>query len=143
MIDLKICIPSKDGRTIFKGHMGDSPFFEIYEVDENGKNVFVEKRENPPFEEKGHGNQRKMEHILRIVGDCEVFVGAMLSPNFLNLRKNTHVQPVVSKFERIDETLKAIQGHVKTLSSLVEKRKKGERPEKIPVFSSDGVTTVE
>ncbi len=118
--------------------MGDADFFMIYEWNGN-EYQFVEKRSNVPFEEEKHGSQKKMQHILKIVGDCDVFIGGVLSPNFLNLRDKTSVQPVVSKIEEIEKTLDTLNKHAKVIEELVQSRKEGKRPRAIPRISEDGI----
>ena len=135
MNKLRICIPTKDEETIFKGHMGDSKEFMIYDLSEEGDYKLVEKRESIPFEEREHGSQKKMEHILKIVGDCEVFIGNVLSPNFLNIRDKKSIQPVVSKISSVEELLKAVSKEFKVIYDLVQMRKRGERPHVIPEIS--------
>ncbi|WP_456399369.1 NifB/NifX family molybdenum-iron cluster-binding protein [Mesoaciditoga sp.] len=136
MEKLKVCIPTKDEKNIYKGHMGDADLFMIYEWD--GKDYkLVEKKKNVPFEEKKHGDQKKMQHILSIVGECEVFVGGVSSPNFLNLRDKTKVQPVVSKIEDIEKTFEALNKNAQTIEELTQKRKNGEHPRVIPQISED------
>ncbi len=139
---LKVCVPLSDGTSVFDGHMGDAPSFGIYELRENGYTL-LEERKNVPFKEKGHGNRKKMEHILEVVGDCDLFIGSVLSPNFLNLRDNTDVQPVVSKLGDISKTLEALRMHWNDVSQLVEERRSGKRPRKIPVFSSNEMKMIE
>ncbi len=139
MNKVKICVPTKDEGKVFKGHMGDSDEFMIYEMSENGEWKLLEKRKNTPFEEEGHGSQKKMQHILQIVGDCDVFVGGVLSPNFLNLRDKKPIQPVVSKFPSIEDSLRALSKEFKTIHELVQKRKAGEHPRAIPLLSENGV----
>jgi len=139
---LKVCVPTSDGFTVFKGHLGDAPNFEIYELREKG-HTLLERRKNVPFDEKGHGDQKKMEHILGIVGDCDLFIGSVLSPNFLNLRDKTSIQPVVSKLDEIEKTLESLKKHSEDLEELVARRRKGERPHKIPMISPDEIKMLE
>jgi hypothetical protein len=136
MKKLKVCIPTKDEKSIYKGHMGDAESFMIYEW--NGEShELIEKRKNIPFEEKQHGDKKKMQHVLGIVGDCEVFVGGVLSPNFLNLRDKTEIQPVVSKIENIEMAFEFLNKYADTVEELVSKRKNGEHPKAIPQISED------
>ena len=70
---LIIAIAVEKDSTLHQGHFGDSPFFDVYEID--GSTItFIERRENPLLtdEEPRHG---KVKGIAAFLNDCDIFAG--------------------------------------------------------------------
>lgn len=131
---VRVAFGSNDGENIFFSHMGLSKEFYVYDLSENGKYELVEKRKNTSPKETKHGDTGKMKRVMEILKDCDVFVGRRLSPNFIKLRDNTRFQPLVTEIESISGFMETLSKSFDKIYSLVDSRRKGERPKEIPVI---------
>lgn len=139
MRKITVALGSNDGENINLTHMGESKDFYIYSVFEDGKNEFLEKRENTsPDGEDQHGFKKKRKAVLNLLKDAEIFVGKKMSPNFVKIACNTKCQPVVIKIDPISEILKAISESFDQLYELVDQRKQGNYTQKIPKIKGIG-----
>ncbi len=135
MRELVLSIGSNDGQQILKTHLGDSKYFYIYKIFENGEYKFIKKVENSfiNIDEK-HGGANKMSSILDLLKDCNIVVGGAMSPNFKNMAIKTQFQPLVTKIDNIIEILKEAIKFFDELYQLVKKRESGARYEVIPTL---------
>lgn len=131
MRKIRLCIGSNDGETIATTHMGDTKFFILYDLFENAENRFIEKRGNPARDME-HAKEDKMKEIIESVKDADVFVAQQKSPNFVRIANKTKYQPVVVKVEKIPDILRVLHKSFQDLFDCVEKRKNGERFDRIP-----------
>jgi len=134
---IRIAIGITNEKIDIKKHAGDNPMFYIYEFCENGAFKLLEKIENTAPEEKKHADERKMKGVMALLGDIDIIVGGLMSPNFLNIRDKTPIQPIVSKIEDINEFFEILKKKFDYIYSLLEKRKKGERPKEIPTLKKE------
>ncbi len=134
---ITIVLGSDDGKSMPKKHLGDTSQFLVYRVKEDGEYELVKKVKNIALEdeeEEKHGSSGKMKKIMSILPSVEVFVGRVLSPNFIKMSKSTEIQPVVVKRESVEECLQVIAENFHTIYSLIQKRKSGEREQVIPAL---------
>ena len=134
MKKLRVCIGSNDGKTVADSHLGDVQDFYVYDIFENSKKVFVDKKTNV-FKDFGHSSGGKMKSILQLVEDAEIMSAYQMSPNFKNMAIKTAHQPVVVKEKDFETVLDILCENFDMLLSLVEKRKNGEFSEEIPIFT--------
>ena len=135
MKKLRIGLASNDGKTILNDHMGQARNFYVFDVLEDGTYQLIEKKDNTSPEEEGkHGLDKKRTSVMDILRGCCVFVGGRMSPNFVKLRDNTEVQPVISKVSEISTFMQTFTRNFEHIYQLVEQRKNGERPKEIPVL---------
>ena len=135
MRKLRIGLASNDGKTILDDHMGQAKDFYVFDVLEDGTYQLVEKKKNTSPEEEGkHGLDKKRSSVMDILNDCSVFVGGRMSPNFVKVRDNTKVQPVISKILEIPAFMEAFTKNFEHIYQLVEQRQNGERPKEIPTL---------
>ncbi len=135
MRKLRIGLASNDGKAISDDHMGQARDFYVFDVSEDGTYQLVEKKKNTSPEEKGkHGLDRKRTSVMDILHDCCIFVGGRMSPNFVKVRDNTGVQPVISKVLEIPAFMQVFAKNFEHISQLVEQKQKGERPKEIPIL---------
>jgi len=133
MKKIRIALGSNDGKRIVSSHMGMAEYFYIYDLFEDGKSNFVEKRKNTsPDEEGKHGIAEKVKACIEIFKDADVIIGRRMSPNFMKIAANTKFQPVVIEIDEILDIMRKIANSFDELNSLVEQRKKGDKPRKIP-----------
>ncbi len=134
---VKIAIGVTDEKIDIKKHAGDNPMFYIYEFCKDGVYKLLKKVENTAPEEKKHADEKKMKGVMSLLGDIDIIVGGLMSPNFLNIRDKTPIQPIVSKIEDIDEFFEVLKENFDHIYDLVEERKKGERPKEIPTLKRE------
>ncbi len=132
MEKLRLCIGSNDGENVAKTHMGDTIVFYVYDLKDNGESEFIEKRTNVAREME-HDTKQKMQHILKIVMDCDVLVAGQKSPNFVNIANKTKYQPVVVNGEKIKDIFILLSSSYKEICTLVQRRQNGESFDTIPV----------
>ncbi len=134
---MKVAIGITSGRIDTKRHAGDNPFFHVYEFCEDGSYKLLKEIENTAPEEKKHADEKKMKGVMSLLGDIDVIVGGLMSPNFLNMRDKTPIQPIVSKIETIEGFFAKLKEEFDHIYGLVEKRKNGERPKEIPTLKGE------
>jgi hypothetical protein len=105
--------------------MGDTECFYIYDLFENSENEFIEKRTNIARDME-HAKAEKMETVIMLVKDTDVFVAQQKSPNFVNIAKKTRYQPVVVKTEKISDVLKILDRSFQEMYDYITRRKNGE-----------------
>ncbi len=135
MKQMRIALGSNDGENIVPTHMGEAEYFYIYDLFEDGKLDFIEKRENTsPQEEGKHGLAKKRKAAMEIFEGADVIIGRKMSPNFVKIAADTKFQPVIVKIDKISEIFEEITKHFDEIYRLVEQREKGDRAQKIPKF---------
>ena len=133
MRKMRIALGSNDGRNIVPSHMGMAADFYLYDLYEDGRSVFVEKRRNTsPTEEGKHGLAKKLKAATEIFKDADVVIGRRMSPNFRNMAEKTRFQPVVVECDGISEIMEAVARAFDEVYAVVEQRKQGDRPQEIP-----------
>ena len=138
MRKVRIALGSNDSKRIIPGHLGMAKYFYIYDLFEDGKSDFIEKRKNTSPEEEGkHGIDKKMKACMEIFRDADVVIGRKISPNFIKMAANTKIQPVVIEIDEISDIMRKITGSFDEFNSLVEQRKKGNKPKKIPKLGEE------
>ncbi|KUH34773.1 dinitrogenase iron-molybdenum cofactor [Thermococcus celericrescens] len=128
---LKVAFGMENDETLIDAHYGDSEFFAIYEVYENGSVKLLEKRHNraKDFEEEddGHGDPRKFKAVVSQLLDVDVLAAFRMGPNFLRIRDKTNK---VAFFTRTRDLKIALQRVVENFDDLWEQTqaKKAEKP---------------
>jgi hypothetical protein len=135
---VRVALGSDDGETIIPDHMGAARDFYIFDLFEDGSSVLVEKRENTSPEEdeseSKHGDVKKLKAAMWIFKDCDVVLGRRGSPNFVRMRDNTEFQPVVTRVDSLSGSVLELTRSFDEIYGLVERRKRGERPQAIPII---------
>ena len=138
MRKIRVVLGSNDGENIIPDHMGTTKDFYIFDLFEDGRPVLVEKRKNTSPEEdeneSKHGDVRKLKSAMGIFEDCEVVLGRKGSPNFVRMRDNTKFQPVVTRVDALSDSMHELAESFEEIYGLVECRKRGERPQAIPII---------
>ncbi len=130
---LCIAVGCERGKVARK-HFGDCPEFHVYKVHADGTYQFITTKQNLSPEEKQHADPNKLKGVLGELSGCEVVVSGLLSPNFIRMRDTKPVQPVVTSITDIDALLHAITATFDQVFALVTARRRGERPQTIPVL---------
>jgi hypothetical protein len=138
MRKIRVVLGSNDRENIIPDHMGTAREFYIFDLFEDGRSVLVEKRKNTSPEEdeneSKHGDVRKLEAAMGIFEDCDVVLGRRGSPNFVRMRDNAEFQPVVTRVDALSDSMHELAKSFEEIYSLVERRKRGERPRTIPII---------
>ena len=103
----------------------------IRELQGLGLDIELIKKEE---EEGKHGSTAKMKKIISMLPSVEVFVGRVLSPNFIKMSQSTDIQPIIVKRESIEECLQVISQNFQTIYELTQKRKADKREQVVPAF---------
>ena len=134
---IRVALGSNDGERIIPNHMGTARDFYIFDLFADGSSVLVEKRKNTSPEEdeskSKHGDVKKLEVAMWIFKDCDVVLGRRKSPNFVRMRDNSEFQPVVTRVDSLSDSVLELARSFDEIHGLVERRKRGERPEAIPI----------
>ena len=140
MRKLRIVAGSNDGANIIPDHMGTAQDFYIFDLFEDGRSLLVEKRANTsPQEEEGvHGDPKKLAVASDIFADCDVVLGRRGSPNFVRMRDNSRFQPVLTDVASLSDSMVGLAETFDEVYALVERRRRGERPQVIPTVGRGG-----
>jgi len=117
-----------EGEQIPRRHFGDCPQFRVYELYEDGTYRLVKTQKNTSPEEKRHADPEKLKGVAGLLSGCEALVSGLVSPNFVRIRDTKPIQPVVTKEDTVDGTLKALGAAFDNLFGLVNARRQGEHP---------------
>ncbi|MCK5832110.1 hypothetical protein KAH81_00400 [bacterium] len=132
MKTLRIALGSNDNVNIVLDHMGESKNFLIYDLFEDGRFEFVEKRENTSGESIKHGDKEKMQKAMMMFADSDIVMARELSPNYIRMRDNSKFQPVLTHMDSIEGSMAEMGASFDEICGLVERRKRGERMKIIP-----------
>jgi hypothetical protein len=105
--------------------MGDTDCFYIYDIFQNSKHLFVDKRTNVS-KSMGHAKVEKMKAVIEIIKDSDVLVARQKSPNFIKIAENTKYQPVVVRTEKIPDILMTLCKSFDEIYEYIARRKNGE-----------------
>ncbi len=105
-------------------HFGDSKYFLIYEIDEDGNYRLVEKRVNRvrDMEEREHGDPRKFEAISNLLNDVDVFLAGRMGPNFLRVMESRHYPLVVGR-KTVREALEILVSRLDEIKEEIMRRR--------------------
>ncbi|HEX32247.1 MAG TPA: hypothetical protein ENF88_00975 [Candidatus Acetothermia bacterium] len=117
-----------EGEQIPRKHFGDCPQFRVYELYEDGEYRLMETIDNTSPEEERHADPKKLKGVTSLLPGCEAVVSGLLSPNFMRMRDTKPIQPVVSQGSTVDEALAALGESFDELFTLIDARRRGERP---------------
>ena len=122
---LKVAAGSSDKIHFNTGHFGESRYFMIYDVYENGNMLLKEIRINNAFdmEEEMHGDPRKFKAVISQLVDVDILLAYAMGPNFKRVVEDSDkipyiVRGVSRKTKRIVDGLKEI---LRKFESLYEK----------------------
>ncbi|NPA47379.1 MAG: dinitrogenase iron-molybdenum cofactor [Thermococci archaeon] len=87
---VKVAFGMEDDETLVDAHYGDSKFFAVYRICEDGSAELIEKRPNRALEveERMHGDPKKLEVVMDQLRDADVLAAFRMGPNFLRIKEN-------------------------------------------------------
>ncbi|MGC8565228.1 MAG: NifB/NifX family molybdenum-iron cluster-binding protein [Thermoplasmata archaeon] len=98
--------------TLSNKHFGDSNFFLILDIYENGDYKFLEKRKNTSLDtanEKIHGDVKKFRSLILLLNDVDILVAYRMGPNYLNIKNKTNKIPFLTRTDNFQESLEIIK----------------------------------
>jgi len=107
----------EDDEKLIDAHYGDSNFFAIYDVCEDGSYRLLEKRINKAkeVEEEEHGDPKKFRAIVELLKDVDVLAAFRMGPNFLRIRDQSDK---VAFFTRTRDLKVALQRVIENFDEL-------------------------
>lgn len=128
---LKVAFGMEDDEKLIDAHYGDSEFFAIYEVCEDGSVKLLEKRHNKArdFEEHdgGHGDPGKFKAVVGQLLDVDVLAAFRMGPNFLRIRDKTDKVAFFTRTRDLKLALQRVMENFEELWGQVQ-AKKSEKP---------------
>ena len=125
---LKVAFGMEDDERLIDAHYGDSEFFAIYEVCDDGSFKLLEKRHNKAkdFEEhdEGHGDPRKFKAVVSQLLDVDVLAAFRMGPNFLRIRDKTNKVAFFTKTRDLKSALQRIVENFDELWEQVQEKKR-------------------
>lgn len=135
MDKIRFVFGTDDKKKIKKTHFGDSKFFHIYDVFENGDFDLIEVKENAAKEEdEVHGGKHKMQMVLKLLKGTDIIIGRIPSPNFKNISLKTNFQPIIINEEEIDNLVQVINKSYSEICVMISDRKNGKREDKLLIL---------
>lgn len=125
---LRVAFGMENDTTLIDSHYGDSNFFAIYEICEDGDITLIEKRYNKAkdFKEDNdrHGDPRKFKAVISQLLDIDVLAAFRMGPNFLRIRDKTNKVPFFTKTRDLNLSLHRIVENFDELWNQVQTKKK-------------------
>jgi len=124
MRKLRVAFGMDDEEMLSSNHLGDSAFYSIYDIYEDGSYVFVEHRENlaKNVVEAKHGDPRKFKAVVELLKDVDVLAAFRMGPNYLRIRDNSDKVPFITGTKKLNEALSRVAANFNRLWE--EKQKK-------------------
>ncbi|NJE41878.1 NifB/NifX family molybdenum-iron cluster-binding protein [Thermococcus sp. GR6] len=124
---LKVAFGMENDETLIDAHYGDSEFFAIYKVCENGSIKLLEKRHNKAKDmeehDEGHGDPRKFKLILGQLIDVDVLAAFRMGPNFLRIRDQSDKVAFFTRTRDLNIALQRIAENFDGLWKQVQEKK--------------------
>ncbi|AFK22773.1 NifB/NifX family molybdenum-iron cluster-binding protein [Pyrococcus sp. ST04] len=125
---LKVAFGMESDDKLIDAHYGDSNFFAIYEVCENGEVRLLEKRHNKARdmeeEDEGHGDPRKFRAIIELLKDVDVLAAFRMGPNFLRIRDQSDKVAFFTRTRDLNVALQRVLENFDELWRQVQEKKK-------------------
>ncbi|RLE95823.1 MAG: dinitrogenase iron-molybdenum cofactor [Thermoprotei archaeon] len=124
MRKLRVAFGMDNEEMLSSNHFGDSAFYSIYDIYEDGSYVFVEQRENlaKNVAEERHGDPRKFKAVVELLKDVDVLTAFRMGPNYLRIRDNSGKVPFITGTKKLSEALSRVAANFNRLWE--EKQKK-------------------
>ncbi len=97
-----IAVGTKDGTIVNEDHFGQSKIFVIFRKNESGFKE-VEKRPNPYFGKHQHA---KAEEILKVLGDCNVWIAKSMGKKSIETLKALNYETFLTVKDTAEDAIK-------------------------------------
>ncbi len=120
MRSVRVAVGVNSKGELYGEHFGDSDFFLIYELKEDGTITFLERRKNDAkdFDDKEQGTTEKFKSLAKLLNDVQVFVAGRMGPNYLRVKESGRV-PIVVGRKTVEEALEIVKSKASELISSV------------------------
>ena len=109
-MSIRVAVGSSDGKVINQ-HFGHAQQFLIFDIDENGKNEFIEIRKNIPTCSGGNHTSSAFEDTLEILKDTKIVLVSQIGPGASQTLLSNGIQPfMIPTF--IDEALEKLGARI-------------------------------
>ncbi len=98
---MKAAIATPDGKTLWKDHFGQSPFFLICKFDGN-QWIKDEMRENPIAERGDHAHPEEIRELLL---DCDIFAASAMGKKSRHSLESKGVTTFLKDVATVDEMI--------------------------------------
>jgi nitrogen fixation protein NifX len=106
MMSVRVAVASNDGKFINQ-HFGHAETFIIFDLNDNGKFEFLEKRENIPTCNGGEHSQNSMDTTLDLLKDTDIVLVSQIGPGASQCLISNGIQPYMMPMY-IDEALEKL-----------------------------------
>jgi len=69
--NIRIAIPTNNGKTIFSGMLGRAKYFYVYKMSPEGQSICIDKRKNPYETSLQH---LKTLDVYEVIHDCSIII---------------------------------------------------------------------
>ena len=96
---LRIAAGSNDKTSFNISHFGESRYFMIYDIYDDGDIIFKEARINDAsdMEEEMHGDPRKFSAVISQLTDIDIMLAYAMGPNFKRIVESSDKIPYIIK----------------------------------------------
>ena len=111
-MSLLIAFGTDDGKNLNDDHVGKAKQYFIYRFSD-GAAEFVEKRDNPKFDEDEslkHGDPAKAEKVGSVLEKVDAIVGKRFGPNIVRMKKKFVC--VIARTDTIEGALKLVEENI-------------------------------
>ncbi len=127
MRKLRVAFGMENEEKLTDTHYGDSEFFLIYEILEDGTAKLLEKRPNRAKEmeehESEHGDPRKFRAVIEQLKDVDVLAAFRMGPNFLRIRDQSNKVAFFTSTRDLNLALQRVIESFEELWRQVEEKK--------------------
>ncbi|ADT85164.1 NifB/NifX family molybdenum-iron cluster-binding protein [Thermococcus barophilus] len=127
MRKLRIAFGMENEGKLTDGHYGDSEFFLIYEILEDGTVKLLEKKPNRAKKmeehESEHGDLRKFRVVIEQLEDVDVLAAFRMGPNFLRIRDQSNKVAFFTSTRDLNLALQRVIESFEELWKQVEEKK--------------------
>jgi Dinitrogenase iron-molybdenum cofactor. len=109
---LRVSFGMENDSTLSNKHFGESNFFLIFDIYENGDYKFLEKRKNTTLDmanENLHGDVNKFRSLILLLNDVDILAAYRMGPNYLNIKNKTDKIPFLTRTDNFQESLEIIK----------------------------------
>ena len=105
-MSLRVAVASNDGKFVNQ-HFGHAQVFLIFDLCDNGKFEFLEKRENVPTCNNGDHSKNSMDSTLDLLKDTNIVLVSQIGPGASQCLISNGIQPFMMP-TYIDEALEKL-----------------------------------
>ncbi len=116
---MRVAFGMENEESLTDGHYGDSKYFFIYEINDNGDLRLVEKRWNKAqdMEEREHGDEKKFKAVISQLMDMDVLAAFRMGPNFVRIKEKTKKRVFLTHTKDLNDALARLKNNLEKLKN--------------------------